>query len=116
MSLSINVGAWIAVAWGGSTKQPAGGSFRLALICEPAALAAVQTLAQGQKKLAQILVERYDHRQLTELDLVPEPFLRQVAKEMATDVQALQWRLLAIELQDHDEWKLTYTLPDAPRA
>lgn len=101
---SITVGEWIAVSWGGSTKQPSGGSFRLSLICTPKPIAAFPEIKQFRQKIAKQILERYDHRQLTELDFVPEAFLRQVINDFAVEVANDGYALQAVVLADHGEW------------
>lgn len=104
-TFSITVGEWIAVSWGSSTKQPTGGSFRLSLVCTPKPIAALPDINQFRQKMAKRILERYDHRQLTELDFVPEAFLRQVIKDFSTEVGNHGYVLQSVILDDHGEWQ-----------
>ena len=109
MAARARLGAWIAVAWGGETSAPSGGSYHLALEVSVPDGMTVDALDALQVEAETALLARYDHRELTEQAFLPAQFLSAVATEFTGWVAAHGSSLCAVHLRDHEQWMLSLT-------
>ncbi|RMF18230.1 MAG: hypothetical protein D6761_03030 [Candidatus Dadabacteria bacterium] len=103
----IRVGALVAVAWGGGTNRPSGGSYWIELECRVPDVAPIHDFDAFQQRVARRLLERYDHRELTATDLVPQAFLREVVRDFSAEVAEQGFELLSVTMRDPRMWSLT---------